>query len=564
MRATVEKNQDAHGASLRATLSGATAAGRPGFVAAGPALAATAISAGTFLFLLQGHTPMRAMQLLLLLLPGVLVLLLPARTRLRHRLRLAFVTIWVTMFLLDGAVCAFLLETYGAALDSAFVTAAVANTSWRESSEYARTFKPVLAGWAVALAFCVPGALAFASLGNRSRRPSSAAIVLLGALLALSSLAYVSKPWRKFHPAVFWTSWGHTVTALRDNWQRQEAVRARGLQLAAGLRPVVVGDRPSTVVLVLGESINRDNMSLYGYARATTPALDRLKQELGDSMLVFRNAWSVEASTLPSLEQLFALDKDNDDGEDPHIVALARAAGYRTWWISNQDDIAIDQLHARQAEVVENINRSPGSSGGGLDEHLLDKVQAALADGARRKFIVVHLMGAHTHYRLRYPNGADAFVEKDAVDLQMRAAGRSWRVGMQRKEYDSAVRYHDTVLARLLDLVRAGSPQGGEERRALMYLSDHGQEVGHSADFSGHSRTTPAGYRIPAFIWHNRPGSIDPGVGRRAFRSDWASWVVADLLQLDWRGRETRYNVLSPDYRWQAPKLPVAINAYTE
>jgi heptose-I-phosphate ethanolaminephosphotransferase len=351
---------------------------------------------------------------------------------------------------------------------------------------------------------------------------------------------------------------------MRDDWGRQDAARERRQQLASSLRPVVANDLPSTVVLVLGESINRDNMSLYGYSRATTPTLDRRKQELGDSMLVFRNAWSVEASTLPSLNQLFALDDRNDDGEDPHILALARAAGYRTWWISNHDDMAIDQLHARLADVVENVNRSPGRSGGGLDEHLLDNVQAALTDGATRKFIVVHLMGAHPYYRLRYPNGADAFVKKDHVDLQMSAAGRSWRVGMLRKEYDSALHYHDTIVARLLDSVRAGSRQGDEEQRALMYLSDHGQEVGHSADFSGHSRTTPAGYRIPAFIWHNQPWSIVPGVDRRAFRSDWASWVLADLLKLEWRGRDTRYNVLSADYRWQAPKLPVAITAYTE
>jgi heptose-I-phosphate ethanolaminephosphotransferase len=529
-----------------------------------PALATTTICAGTFFFLLHGHTLTRAMQLIPLLLPGVLVLLLPARTKLQHRLRLAFVAIWVTMFLLDGAVRAFILETYQAAPDSTFVTSAVANTGWRESGEYARTFTPVLAGWIAAVTFCALGALALSSFGNRTSRPSSLGIILIASLLAISSLTYAFKPWRKLHPAVFWPGWSQSVAEMRDDWGRQDAARERRQQLASSLRPVVANDLPSTVVLVLGESINRDNMSLYGYSRATTPTLDRRKQELGDSMLVFRNAWSVEASTLPSLNQLFALDDRNDDGEDPHILALARAAGYRTWWISNHDDMAIDQLHARLADVVENVNRSPGRSGGGLDEHLLDNVQAALTDGATRKFIVVHLMGAHPYYRLRYPNGADAFVKKDHVDLQMSAAGRSWRVGMLRKEYDSALHYHDTIVARLLDSVRAGSRQGDEEQRALMYLSDHGQEVGHSADFSGHSRTTPAGYRIPAFIWHNQPWSIVPGVDRRAFRSDWASWVLADLLKLEWRGRDTRYNVLSADYRWQAPKLPVAITAYTE
>jgi heptose-I-phosphate ethanolaminephosphotransferase len=549
---------------LRSNVFKAAAVGRGRLTVPSPILAAATISAGTFLFLLYGHTLVRAMQLILLLLPGVLLLLLPARTKLKHRLRLAFVTIWVMMFLLDGAARAFIFETYRAAPDSTFVTSAVANTNWRESDEYIRSFTPVLAGWAAAVTLCILGALYFSSFGNRTTRPSSMGVILIAALFAVSSLAYAFKPWRKLHPVMFWSSWSQSVAGMRDSWSQQDAARARRQQLATSLHPLIANDMSSTVVLVIGESINRDNMSLYGYARATTPALDRLKQELGDSMLVFRNAWSVEASTLPSLNQMFTLDIGNDDGEDPHILAVARAAGYRTWWISNHDDIAIDQLHARLADVVENVNRQPGRSGGGLDEHLLGNVQTALADGAKRKFIVVHLLGAHPHYRLRYPSGVDAFVQNDLVDTQMNAAGRSWRVGMLRKEYDSALHYHDKIVARLLDIVRTGSRQGDEGMRAVMYLSDHGQEVGHSADFAGHSRTTPAGYRIPAFIWRNQPWVVRSGVERRAFRSDWASWVLADLLQLEWQGRDTRYNVLSADYRWQAPTLPVTISTFTE
>lgn len=561
----MEHNQNArYFPSLRSNIFKLTAGKRRFNNTISPAFATTAISAGTFLFLTYGHTLTRAVQLIFLLLPGVLVLLLPARAELQHRLRLALVTFWVTMFLLDAAARAFVLETYQAAPDSTFVTSAMANTSWRETGEYMRTLTPVLAGWAAAVILCVAGALCFASFGNRRSRLSSASVVLIGVLIAISSLAYASKPWRKLHPAVFWSSWSQSVAGMRNNWREQSAARERRQLLAASLHPSVTSELPSTVVLVIGESINRDNLSLYGYARATTPELVRLKQKLGDSMLVFRNAWSVEASTLASLNQLFALDHANDDGDDPHILALARAAGYRTWWISNHDDIAIDQIHARLAEVVENINRSPGRSGGGLDEHLLGNVQAALADVAKRKFIVVHLLGAHPHYRLRYPSGVDTFVQKDRIDLQMSAAGRSWRVGMLRKEYDSALHYHDTVVAQLLDMVRAGVPQGKEEQRALMYVSDHGQEVGHTVDFAGHSRTTPAGYRIPAFIWHNRPLSADHDVSRRAFRSDWSSWVLADLLQLQWRGQDTRYNVLSANYHWQAPTLPVAISAYIE
>ncbi|QJE02460.1 phosphoethanolamine transferase [Massilia forsythiae] len=542
------------------------------------ALACVALLAGGALFLAQGHAPLRTLQAAFLLLPGVLALLLPLRTRAARRLRPWLVTLWVGAFLLDGALRAFIAGAYQAAPDSGFVIGAVANSNWRESAEYARGAAPALAGWGAVLALALGAAAYLATFGRRAPDDAGradmsraampraamprAAVLALGALLAVSAAGYAIKPWRKLHPLVFWSAWAGAAADLRDDWRHHDAKRLQAHGLARKLAPVVASGRPSTVVLVLGDSVNRDNMSLYGYQRPTTPALDALKRRLGDDMLVIRNAWSSDASTLPALEQLFALDKDNDNdsgGEDAHLLALARAAGYRTWWISNHDDIGIEQRHARLAEVVQTVNRSPGRSGGGLDEGLLDEVQAALDGPARRKFIVVHLLGAHPYYKLRYPAGADPFAPADAVDAGLAAAGRSGRVARLRKEYDAAVLYHDGVVARLLAMTQAAPRRDAQENRAWMMLSDHGQEVGHGADFAGHSPRTPAGYRIPALVWRNRPWPAAAELAGRPFRADWAGWTLADLLQLDWRGETGKYNVLGPDYAWDAALLPAEV-----
>jgi heptose-I-phosphate ethanolaminephosphotransferase len=37
-----------------------------------------------------------------------------------------------------------------------------------------------------------------------------------------------------------------------------------------------MANQPATLVLVIGESTNRQRMSLYGYPRETTPELDKL------------------------------------------------------------------------------------------------------------------------------------------------------------------------------------------------------------------------------------------------------------------------------------------------
>ena len=137
------------------------------------------------------------------------------------------------------------------------------------------------------------------------------------------------------------------------------------------------------------------------------------------------------------------------------------------------------------------------------------------------------------------------------MDRQLQDAGRSAWTREARQQYDAALLYHDGVLSDLLKSLREGAGSG--TRAAWMYLSDHGQEVGHELDRAGHSATTAAGYRIPALIWRSEPA--DAAAAQRPFRADWAAWTVADLLGLQWPGQDATRNVLDPGYRWQPPRL---------
>jgi heptose-I-phosphate ethanolaminephosphotransferase len=216
------------------------------------------------------------------------------------------------------------------------------------------------------------------------------------------------------------------------------------------------------VVLVITDSINRDNMGLYGYGRPTTPRLQAHKARAGEQMAVLKNAWSVDASTLPALRNMFHFGLPESDNP-PHVLALARAAGYKVWWISNHDDLAIEQQHARFADVVDMVNRTPGRASASLDGEILDCVQEAFADTSTdRKLIVVHLMGAHPHYSLRFPANANPFDDDvDAVETGLVKEGRSAWVRRFRQEYDAALLYHDFVVSELLQQTRSA----GKTRR---------------------------------------------------------------------------------------------------
>lgn len=524
---------------------------------------------------LLGHEGRRVLQMLTLGLPSLLWLLWPLHSRAWRRARGWLAGLTLTAFALDALVRAFLQQQYQAAPDSSLVMSAAANTTAREALEYLLSQGAGLLPW---LALLLAGLLLAALLLGQARRSGLAASgqhlapaplarpwrwLLLG-LMLLCLLGYLSKPWRRHHPLLFWPDWVAEVVELRQRWSDQQGQRDQLLANARAARPGLLFGGPATVVLVLTDSVNRDNLSLYGYERTTTPQLQALRAELGPQLLRLDHAWSVEPGTLASLSGIFSFGERAQHepvGRTQHLLALAREAGYRIWWMSNHDDVAVDQQHARLADEVEMINRRPGRASASLDGELLDCLQEALEDRrSERKLIVVHLLGAHPHYRLRSPpQPADHVFEhaKDRVYRQMQAQDRPLWLRELRQDYDAALHYHDGVVAETLRLARRFAPAGGQA--AWMFLSDHGQEVGHSISHAGHSPATAAGYRIPALLWRQGAPFETPADRPQApFRADWAAWTLAELMGLRWQGQDASRNVLSPAYRWQAPSLGAA------
>ncbi len=533
-----------------------------------------------------GHDGRRTAQMLLLAVPALSWLAWPVRGASGHRARSVSVWLWTMAFVLDGVARAYLQQAYQAAPDSALVLGAVANSNAREVAEYLAMQWRSIAVWSTVLVCAVLLTGRFAGRGARKTEGQGTGtgtgtgiaprrtwctwctwrrwqVWATCIVLLFVSLAYASKPWRRLHPVLFWPQWAESVRTLRAGWADQQRERDHALQRAKALSPTVSQPGPATVVLVITDSVNRDNMSLYGYERPTTPALLAQKAQLGPQMLVLKNAWSVDASTLPALRNMFNFGQP--ERSDPlHVLALARAAGYKTWWISNHDDVAIEQQHGRLADVLDMVNRTPGRASASMDSELLDCVQEALDATDERKLIVVHLMGAHPHYKLRFPEGQNPFDDSpDAVERQLVSHGRPAWMRQFRADYDAAMLYHDSVVSSLFKMTRNTGDIGKPEAyRAWMYLSDHGQEVGHETDRAGHSPSTRSGYRIPTVIWRSQPSEYPASIEDQPFRADWTAWALTDLLNIHWHGDDPSHNVLNGAYHWQAPVLPVEVKSF--
>ena len=118
-----------------------------------------------------------------------------------------------------------------------------------------------------------------------------------------------------------------------------------------------------------------------------------------------------------------------------------------------------------------------------ISRNALALFEDALDADAPRKFIVVHLMGSHGDAKERYPPEHSFFDLNDAQSDIYRHV--TWEADKQAvNEYDNSIRFQDAVLSRILGRLQRALAESKSEgrpdiRAAMIYVSDHGEEVKH-------------------------------------------------------------------------------------
>lgn len=253
------------------------------------------------------------------------------------------------------------------------------------------------------------------------------------------------------------------------------------------------------VVVIIGESCNRNHLSLYGYHRPTSPRL-----QARNDILVFDNVISANSNTLRSVMNF--LTENNTDNSRPldsciHIFDILHSSPYKSYWLSNQSPIGlwdngVTNL-AQNADVKTFVNITANSSKEStmtvsLDQRLFDPLHSALYDAARNKVVFLHLMGCHTQYNKRYPTPFAQY--EDYGDKRTRTINT----------YDNAVLYNDFIVDSIFTMLNAHAASHSAVRITAIYMSDHGENVYDEGDYSGHDysdRIPNANVEIPFLIW---------------------------------------------------------------
>lgn len=320
------------------------------------------------------------------------------------------------------------------------------------------------------------------------------------------------------------------------------------------------GNTPRTLVLVIGESTQRNHMSLYGYPRETTPELDKM-HKTDKNLTVFNHVVTSRPYTIEILQQALTFaDEKNPDLylTKPSLMNLMKQAGYKTFWITNQQTMTerntMLTVFSQQTDKQFYMNQQRTQSAREYDTNVLEPFKEVLADPAPKKFIIVHLLGTHIKYEYRYPEQWSVFDGK----TEGAPAGLSPEQLASYNDYDNANRFNDHVLASLINDYKATDPNG-----FLLYFSDHGEEVydtpPHNMQGRNEEAPTRHMYTIPFILWTSpswqeaHPRDLTADVDRK-YSSSQLIHTWSDLAGLRYDGFDPTRSITSPQFvqatRW--------------
>lgn len=305
------------------------------------------------------------------------------------------------------------------------------------------------------------------------------------------------------------------------------------------------------VVLVIGESCNRNHMGLYGYYLPNTPYLSRLQAK--KQIYTFTDVVSPHSTTIASLSKLLTFcnyESLEDWYHYNNLIDVVKAAGYKTFWLSNQESSGIwgsvAQLFAQRSDVhMFTRIRDSQEDYGVLDEELLPLLDQAVNERAEKNFFVIHLMGQHDLYYNRYPYAFHKFTADD-IQLNLHEKGR-----LTVAQYDNSILYNDFILAQLIDRFQ-------QEETLLLYVSDHGEAIYDGNDFNGHVEENPSRHmiEIPCIIWasqafvQNVPDKLlrIADAVERPYMTDDMIHTLLDLMEIETVEFEPQRSLVNPVY----------------
>ena len=316
------------------------------------------------------------------------------------------------------------------------------------------------------------------------------------------------------------------------------------------------GETPRTLVLIIGESTTRTRMGIYGYNRNTTPMIEQFKKE-NPNLSVFNDVVSSRPYTIEILEQALTFaDERHPDLylTQPSLIHLMKQAGYKTFWITNQQTMTkrntMLTMFSKQTDKQYYMNNDRNQSARQYDDAVIQPFKEVLTDPAKKKFIVIHLLGTHMKYEFRYPKSSEYNVFQDKTGIPFNIDDDNAKVY---NSYDNAISYNDYVMTTLFNTFKQSHDNG-----FMLYFSDHGEEVYQTPpyDVLGRNEKAPTKpmYTIPFILWQSpswlktHPNNYQAYVDRK-FSSQDLIHTWSDLAGLSYNLYQPEKSLVNPNFK---------------
>ena len=243
------------------------------------------------------------------------------------------------------------------------------------------------------------------------------------------------------------------------------------------------------IILVVGESVRADHLSLNGYFRNTNPLLSKV-----ENLMSFKRVYTPFTFTSQSVPQILT-DKSIDDKEDfleaTSLYTVLNKASFKTEWIGNQsiERSYKDVIYSNKKKVIIDKFHSFQSFKKEKDLILLDYF--SIDDSfIGNKISTIHMIGSHWYYNSRITKE----FERYKPIIKSKYIGSSTREELV-NSYDNTIVYLDNFLNKLIKELEKSS-----KKTVLIYLSDHGETLGEDGKWL-HAQRHKAARNPAMLVW---------------------------------------------------------------
>lgn len=321
--------------------------------------------------------------------------------------------------------------------------------------------------------------------------------ILIVAIFFMPISLYIKDNSRKGHrPSVEYYPIKNTYLALSHLFSiilPKKLSNHSGLEQPITPTPELILKNPDiNIIIIMGESTNRNFMSLYGYDIQSTPFLDSLKN---NENFIYKKGISSGVVTDVGIPSFFNMIKEPDGvqqaiSQNTCLFKMAKENGFQTYFYSVQSQGQLTQLKSYLCtkwidDYIDATSVTKDVDTPTLDEFLLTKIDDI--DFSKPSFITLHQRTSHTPFLDTFPETFKIFNKDNIKDKE---------IDQNSIDYLNSLTYTDYIIKSTIKKVSEKT----NRPTYFIFTSDHSTSIEKSRN--GHGRLDyDSVWQIPFIIY---------------------------------------------------------------